>query len=233
MVVHDGAQIGEALHKADWQNGITDPQGREQDLAHRADIDNPARRIQAVQARQWRPCVAKLGIVVVFDNPGVEPRRQIDKRQPPGNRQASPGRKLACGRGVNEGRNGSRPGRRNDSVRIDSRRLNERPSALPRGARAKIPGCGARRGQRDRRRQAVPPDWGGLETGELFIYKQTRAGPSLQVALADQPVAGRDHRVAGHAQIKSQFPAGWQRLARRERAGLDDAFQAEAQLCLQ
>jgi hypothetical protein len=62
---------GEPIRQPRRQYQIPKLQPRKQHLTETARIDHPVRTIEVLQRRQWQPCITKLAIVIILDDPGI------------------------------------------------------------------------------------------------------------------------------------------------------------------
>jgi hypothetical protein len=76
------ALSAKALDEALWNHQITDANSRRQHLAEGARKKSPLASIETFQRWQRFAVIAKLAVVIVFDNPGLRCRGPIGERHP-------------------------------------------------------------------------------------------------------------------------------------------------------
>src|ERR1700744_140314 len=69
--VHAGAYLVEPLRRIDRRDHISEPQSREHHLAEGSAIDHAIVLIQALERREWTPCIAELAVIVILDHPAA------------------------------------------------------------------------------------------------------------------------------------------------------------------
>ena len=69
VIIHNRLQCSKFLKQCWWQHRIREPQGREKGLAEGPDVDDAAMLIQALLAGLRETGVAKLRVIIVFDDP--------------------------------------------------------------------------------------------------------------------------------------------------------------------
>jgi hypothetical protein len=74
------------------KDDVADAQSGEEGLTERTDVDDVAGLVEALQVGLWRAVVAKLGIVVIFDDPRIGPWQSLYLygSQYPGGRAINP-----------------------------------------------------------------------------------------------------------------------------------------------
>src|SRR5271169_6131536 len=95
VVFGDVLQAGEAVDELRGQNGIANAQRRKENLAERADVDNAPVLIEVLETRKRRAVVSELRIVVVFDDPRLQPDCALQQQKTAAKRHACTERKLA------------------------------------------------------------------------------------------------------------------------------------------
>src|SRR5215472_12248378 len=75
--VHRLPDRKESVDEVRRNHDVTEPQGREQSLAKRADIDNARMAIEPLERRNGHALVSILVVIVVFDDPGPRAVRPV------------------------------------------------------------------------------------------------------------------------------------------------------------
>src|SRR4030095_9932004 len=83
VLVHDSAQLDEGIDKFWWCDQKTETQRWIKDLAHTADINNPAGIVQTLKTGQRRPIETELGIVIILQDVAIARLRELDQSLPP------------------------------------------------------------------------------------------------------------------------------------------------------
>ena len=71
LPVGEMARRGERPHQILGQDGVAEPQRREQQFAEGAEIDHPAGPVEPLQRRQHARGLLELAFVIVLDDPGA------------------------------------------------------------------------------------------------------------------------------------------------------------------
>ena len=80
--VHRIADCGEVRDEILRDHDVAETQRREQHLAERADIDDPAVSVQPLERGDRRAAIAVLAVVVVLDDPGSVSLRPVEELEP-------------------------------------------------------------------------------------------------------------------------------------------------------
>src|SRR5438034_6148136 len=82
VLVHDRAHLDEGIDKLRRCHQKTEAQRWIKDLAHSADVNNPAGIVQTLKTRQRRPIETELGIVMILQDIAVARLRELDQSFP-------------------------------------------------------------------------------------------------------------------------------------------------------
>ena len=84
--VHALTDSNASLHQRLWNDHVAQAQGRKQHRAERPHIDHSIIPVHPSEGSKRTSCIAKLAVVVVFDNPRVLSLSPLKKRKSAGRR---------------------------------------------------------------------------------------------------------------------------------------------------
>src|SRR6476661_3523071 len=78
----DQRLLAECVDNRRWNDDVSEPQRRKEDLAEGADVDHASGTIETAERGQRRSLVAKLAVVIVLENPSISFFRPLQQLQP-------------------------------------------------------------------------------------------------------------------------------------------------------